>query len=192
MTDPIQSHPLHPSRKAILKASAFALVVAAIILVVAVLPAEYGIDPLGAGKVLGFSRLSAVKTMQTSGVYHVEAPEKYQQNTVVLKLAPNQGFEYKFRMKEGQGLLYSWSATGPLDYEFHGQLEAAPQGVFTSYVKSVGSGENGSLSAPFDGIHGWFWHNKSGNTVTVTLQSAGYYEIKGVIGAPDTVIVSSK
>ena len=41
----------------IIKATLLSLLIGAVILVVAVLPAEYGIDPTGAGKVLGFSRL---------------------------------------------------------------------------------------------------------------------------------------
>lgn len=41
----------------IIKATIFAFILGIIILVTAVLPAEYGIDPLGTGKRLGFSRL---------------------------------------------------------------------------------------------------------------------------------------
>lgn len=44
-------------KKKIIKAIAISLVIGAIILVGAVLPAEYGIDPTGAGKLFGFSRL---------------------------------------------------------------------------------------------------------------------------------------
>lgn len=43
--------------KKIIKATVIALVVGAIILVIAVLPAEYGIDPTGLGKSLGFNQL---------------------------------------------------------------------------------------------------------------------------------------
>jgi hypothetical protein len=192
MTDPARSHPLHPSMKSILKASIAALVVALVILFTAVLPAEYGVDPTGAGGVLGFTKLNATKNQQVTPESYSSEAGKYAQNTVVLKLAPNKGYEYKFRMNLGQALLYSWDATAPLDYEFHGQLEDAPQGEFTSYEKKVGSSANGSLIAPFQGIHGWFWHNKSGNTVTLTLHTAGYYEIKGVVGAPASVIISSE
>ena len=47
-----------PSRFAIAKAAALALVVAAVLLVTAVLPAEYGIDPLGTGRALGLTDLA--------------------------------------------------------------------------------------------------------------------------------------
>src|ERR1700733_12298733 len=47
-----------PSRLAIARATAIALVVAAVLLVTAVLPAEYGIDPLGTGKALHLTDLA--------------------------------------------------------------------------------------------------------------------------------------
>jgi hypothetical protein len=50
--------PQPPSTAKILTATFIAAVVAAIILVVAVLPAEYGIDPLGTGKALGLMDLA--------------------------------------------------------------------------------------------------------------------------------------
>src|SRR5215218_965735 len=50
---------VHPilEKKKIIRAMIMALVIAGILLVIAVLPAEYGIDPTGAGKAFGFSRL---------------------------------------------------------------------------------------------------------------------------------------
>jgi len=43
--------------KTIIKALIYSLIMGVVILVIAVLPAEYGIDPIGAGKLSGFSRL---------------------------------------------------------------------------------------------------------------------------------------
>ena len=50
------SEPL-PSRTRTLKGLALALVGAAVLLVIAVLPAEYGVDPTGAGKALGLTAM---------------------------------------------------------------------------------------------------------------------------------------
>ena len=47
-----------PSKKAIAKATVVALAIAAILLVTAVLPAEYGLDPLGTGKALRLTDLA--------------------------------------------------------------------------------------------------------------------------------------
>jgi hypothetical protein len=44
-------------RKKIIKALVYALLMGIVVLVTAVLPAEYGIDPTGSGRLLGFSKL---------------------------------------------------------------------------------------------------------------------------------------
>ncbi len=189
MSEPIQSHPLHPSKGAILKASGIALVVALVILFVAVLPAEYGIDLTGLGTKLHFTRMHSAKAMQANVDPHHAEPQAFQQNKVVLRFEPGQGYEYKFRMQPGNALLYSWSGTGPLEYDFHGEIEGDKSGAFTSYEAKVDGSANGSLTAAFDGVHGWYWYNASDNPVTLTLTTAGHYEIKGVIGATEEVIV---
>jgi hypothetical protein len=63
-----------PSTKAIAKATAIAFCVAALLLVTAVLPAEYGIDPLGTGKALHLTDLSKAGTSRTAE--KPAAPEK--------------------------------------------------------------------------------------------------------------------
>ncbi|QQR86949.1 MAG: hypothetical protein IPJ76_01605 [Flavobacteriales bacterium] len=190
MNEPTQAHPLHPSKGSILKASAIALVVALVILFTAVLPAEYGIDPTGVGTRLHFTRMHSAKAMQggSTDPHHPET-HAYQQKTVVLRFEPGQGFEYKFRMGPGQVLVYSWSATGPVEYDFHGEIEGDKSGAFTSYEAKVAESAKGSFTAAFDGAHGWYWFNATANPVTITLNTAGYYTIKGVIGAPEDVIV---
>jgi len=61
-----------PSMKKIAVATAIAFVVAVVILVVAVLPAEYGIDPLGTGKALGLTELA--KASGSSAAAALQAP----------------------------------------------------------------------------------------------------------------------
>ena len=36
---------------------------------------------------------------------------------------------------------------------------------------------SGTLTAPFSGIHGWYWENVGDQEITVTLTSAGYYNM---------------
>lgn len=50
-----------PSRGALLKSTLLALCVAGVLLVTCVLPAEYGVDPTGAGRVLGLTQMGEVK-----------------------------------------------------------------------------------------------------------------------------------
>lgn len=51
-----------PSSAKLIKSTIVAAVVAAVLLVVAILPAEYGIDPTGVGKVLGLTKMGEIKT----------------------------------------------------------------------------------------------------------------------------------
>lgn len=59
------NHPILGKKK-IIKATVIAVIVGFILLITAVLPAEYGIDPTGAGKLFGFSRLYVAEDV-TSG-----------------------------------------------------------------------------------------------------------------------------
>ena len=62
------------SRKRILQGGALALLVAGVLLVVAVLPAEYGIDPTGLGAAAGFTRLDESAEPQVEVVDPADVP----------------------------------------------------------------------------------------------------------------------
>ena len=91
-------------------------------------------------------------------------------------IAPRDFVEYKYRLDKGQALLYSWSATAAVTYELHAEPDGAPKGYAESYEKQPNTREaSGTLTAPFSGIHGWYWENTGSQPVTVTLKSAGFY-----------------
>ena len=50
-----------PSAAKLIKSTFVAIALAALILVTAVLPAEYGIDPTGVGNVLGLTKMGEIK-----------------------------------------------------------------------------------------------------------------------------------
>ena len=54
------AEPASPGR--LLRSTLIALAVAALLLTTVVLPAEYGIDPTGVGRVLGLTRMGEIKT----------------------------------------------------------------------------------------------------------------------------------
>jgi hypothetical protein len=54
----------HPTTAQLLKATILAIVIAGVVLITTVLPAEYGIDPTGLGKKLGLGVLSAGHTAE--------------------------------------------------------------------------------------------------------------------------------
>lgn len=45
------------------------------------------------------------------------------------------------------------------------------------YHKMTGTADKGTLSAPFDGFHGWFFQNSGVKPVTVRLRLAGFYPL---------------
>jgi hypothetical protein len=166
-----------------------ALLAAGLILVMFVLPAEYAIDPLGTGARLGLldlgvtgqkvEALEASKGTAAAGVTTVARQEKpFNQETVNFTLKPREGMEYKYRLDKGEALLYSWKATTPVNFEFHAEPDGAPRGYAQSYEKIDATGQaSGTLTAPFPGIHGWYWENTSDHEVTVTLTTAGFYNL---------------
>jgi hypothetical protein len=169
-------------------AAGFALLGAGLILVMFVMPAEYGVDPLGTGAKLGLTELgatgkqiaaleaSAGSAAQATIVVHQDAA--FKSETVDFAIAPRQGMEYKYRLDKGEALLYSWKATGPVNVEFHAEPDGAPRGYAQSYEKVDRlTTASGTLTAPFPGIHGWYWENTTDQPVTVTLTSAGYYNL---------------
>jgi len=168
-----------------------ALLAAGLILVMFVLPAEFAVDPLGTGAKFGLLPLGVVgqqvgqlnKAAASAGTPGqgaiIVAQEKpFQQESIDFTLKPREGMEYKYRLDKGEALLYSWNATAPVDYELHAEPDGAPAGYAQSYEKkSASSGASGTLTAPFPGIHGWYWENKTDREVTVTLKTAGYYNL---------------
>jgi hypothetical protein len=177
------------ARERIALAGGVALLVAGLVLVVAVLPAEYGVDPIGIGKKLGLTAMSdvqkslaafeATRGADTGGAPIVAPQERaFQQETVQFKLAPGDSVEYKYRLDKGEALLYSWKATAPVNYELHAEPDGAPRGYAESFEKrDARDTASGTLTAPFSGIHGWYWENPGGAELTVTLAAAGFYNM---------------
>jgi len=109
----------------------------------------------------------------------------HRSDTVDIPVRPNGGeIEYMVKMRQGDSLVYSWraveiAAPNRLTSEFHGHTDRAPgtTGTLIFYRKASGGSENGSLVAPFDGIHGWYLKNDTDRPVVVRLTLAGFYEV---------------
>jgi len=54
------------------------------------------------------------------------------------------------------------------------------------YEKAAGSKASGSLIAPWQGIHGWYWQNKSGTPVTSHQHFSGGQRTRIAGRSPDT------
>ena len=175
-------------------ATAGAIFVAGVILMIAILPAEYGVDPLGTGKLLGLTSIAQAESVvgggEAAGTASEASPEELEpvrpgantpqtvplkQDTVTFTLGPYEGMEYKYRMEKGASFSYRWTSTGKVRFDFHGEPEGAPKGYAESYQMGEGERAAGSFFAPTSGIHGWFWENLTSDDITVTLTSTGFY-----------------
>ena len=156
------------SVKKILLSTFGALVVAVALLFGAILPAEYGLDPLGTGSLLGLTALGQEQPISTQpGEYRVDSGE--------LSLYPAEWVEYFYRLDEGSSMLFSWEANGPVEYNFHAAPDGAPPGYAESFDAQAQNSGFGAYTAPFDGIHGWYWENVGTEPITISISTAGFY-----------------
>jgi hypothetical protein len=167
------------------KATAVALAAAAAILVGAVLPAEYGIDPIGIGGALGLTRMTAarpapdVAPAAAAGAATVaRTAHALRSDDMRITLQPGEGAEVKAEIRKGEQFVFSWTSEGgPVKSDMHGEPLHAKPNEFTTYWKVAQQSEGrGSFVAPFDGIHGWFWRNKGSAPVTIRVQVSGFHD----------------
>lgn len=260
-----------PSSARLKRSTIIASIVAAALLVTVVLPAEYGIDPTRAGRLLGLTQMGEIKTQlareaaadrqaveqavqQTlsnpgapvpqAGTAEVEnrldeidqrldaivgllirehqarlgnAPEVLTRDDVLpdappqpardvasvientselpvptnppasewadeisIVLVPGEGVEFKLVMEANAEAEFHWTANGAaLNFDTHG--DGGGQSV--SYEKGRDVAEDqGVLRAAFGGNHGWFFRNRTGGDVTLTLRTRGdYRELKRTV-----------
>ena len=178
-----------PTKSELLRATGIAMAVAIIILVTTILPAEYGVDPIGVGSSLGLSQLNVTSVdtkehmpdaegMPLAGVALTRASTALRQDSLTVVIPAFEGVELKADMKSGHSLVFDWQTDGaPLYTDMHGEPPNAGKNEFTSYWKekqqTVGQG---TLIAQFEGTHGWYWQNMSEEDVTVTVDVSGFYE----------------
>jgi len=171
----------------LLKATALAAVVACAILITAVLPAEYGYDPTGIGRLLGLTVLSEQHEKDadvlipsadsTVGHTVVQYEVPFHNDEKALTLQPNEGAEIKAVMRTGESIVFGWTTDGgAVSFDMHGEkLNASDE--FSSYWKDKDqTSAHGRFVAPFDGTHGWYWKNRGTRPVTITVKVAGYFE----------------
>jgi hypothetical protein len=193
-----------PSGKRLARSVLVAAVVAAVLLVTVVLPAEYGVDPTGVGRWLGLNALrEPSRTLQIAdplagneAIREVEIPDlgepvplpnpaihqeqaaAPQTRTLTITIPPEQETEVKTVLQASKAIVYSWQVEqGTVYCDFHGHDPAAGDEFWVRYQEhQEGSVANGSLVAPFAGEHGWYWLNYNDFPVTITLTVTGYFD----------------
>lgn len=176
--------------------------VAALLLVMAVLPAEYGLDPTGAGEILGLTALASDDAEPISALtdhldtYRVE-PDRaaaargtatnavglpsLHGETLRFELGPFESVEYKYRLAAGDSLIYRWHSTAVVLVNFHSEPDDAAavrtptDETAVSFNQGRSQANYGAYVAPFDGIHGWFWQNRGTEPLVIELQTQGFF-----------------
>lgn len=181
-----------PSNKSLLKATGAAVLIGMIVLVTMILPAEYGIDPTGLGETMGLTVLSKDSAAESATAEPASSSanllglaagpvwktaDMLSSDTTRVRLKPDEGIEVKATMNAGARMVFNWASEGgPVNFDMHGE-RFNDGNNFTSYwqgrSKSAGSG---AFEAPFDGTHGWYWRNRGDETVTIVLQTSGFYD----------------
>ncbi len=168
------------------RAVLIAIASAALIVTTVVLPAEYGVDPTGAGSLLGLTQMGAMKAAQAgdgtapagpiAGDSVTQAPDGTRRVQIVI--GPYGGREVKAVMAAGAELTYEWSTDGEaVEFEFHGDPKVPKMpGEYTSYEKGTKSSASGTFRAGFAGNHGWFWKNLTARPVVITATVKGTVE----------------
>ena len=193
-----------PSSAKLIKSTVVAAVVAVFLLLVAILPAEYGIDPTGVGNVLGLTKMGEIKaslareaaaqgTVEPAAIppvqpvqevvpKAVETVTNLRKESMEFSLAPNEGKEIKLILNKGERARYVWYTDGAAA-NFDGHSDSVKHKIdYHSWQKGRSPREEGELVAEFDGKHGWFWRNRTSKPMKITLQVEGEYsEIETVL-----------
>lgn len=194
-----------PTGAQLLKSTLIAAVIACVILITVVLPAEYAIDPTGIGAALGLKKMGEIKkSLETEAKLEetknitanapavdpvasaatatnipatsLESKGGTKIDKASLTLEPNQGAEIKAVMKKGAKVQYKWITDGGrANFDMH--ADSKKQNIkYYNYEKGSEQSKQGTLVAAFDGHHGWFWRNRTAKPLTVSLEISGDFE----------------
>jgi hypothetical protein len=153
-----------PSSAQLLRSTIIAAISAVVILVTVVLPAEYGIDPTGAGRILGLTEMGEIKrelaeeaeqdraihggadesSSLLDAIFGLFVPTAHAQEAwrdeITFTLVPGASAEIKLVMEPGMTAEYAWVATGGrINFDLH--AHGAGQSIDYDRGRGVTSGE---------------------------------------------------
>ena len=100
-------------------------------------------------------------------------------DTIKITLPARGDTEYKLHIVKDATFHYSWKTDrndAELFFDFHADPKGDTTGYFKSFEKSTDSQSSGSLTAIFEGSHGWYWKNNNNYPVNITLNVKGDYQ----------------
>ncbi|MBU0801030.1 MAG: transmembrane anchor protein [Alphaproteobacteria bacterium] len=112
-----------------------------------------------------------VPAVQTAAAEEPQAAMRMDEMQVTL--VPDEGTEIKVALSKGERVEYSWSTDGgKANFDVHGDSKMLNID-YHNYEKGSEQTKQGEIVAAFDGTHGWFWRNRTKETITVTLKVQG-------------------
>ena len=194
------------SGKGVAISAVIGALIAIVILVAFILPAEFGVDPTGIGGRLGLVQMNAEPTRTIEVVDVIGGNEELRNvaipdfgepiplpntnvhqlssspprtDTIEVTIDAESETEVKTVLAQSQVIVYSWTTDrGAIYADFHGHDPDLGNDFWVRYLEDAegSSGHSGSLVAPFSGEHGWYWLNYNEFPVTVTLTVTGFHE----------------
>jgi len=106
---------------------------------------------------------------------------RFRSEKIEIPLDELEQVEVKAVMRQGDAFVYAWRLLeGSAVYtDFHAdplEIEKYPEQYWIRYHESESNAESGSIVAPFNGNHGWYWLNIEENPVRIELEVHGYFE----------------
>lgn len=145
--------------------SIVAAILAAVALLLFILPAEYGIDPTGFGGAIGLT--DAPSTPGIDAFYGQDAPAR--NATFVVDLPATGAWkEVKFDMEAGMTLVFSWQADFVVQHDLH-------HDELGSFDSGEADARSGSFTAPEDGAFGWAFRSPTADTTHLVLEVTGHW-----------------
>jgi len=189
-----QAHTTATSNRAKLLIGGGIVLAVAAAVVLFVLPAEFGIDPLGTGRATGLDKIAEPdnpeleRGMRREGVLTLSEstpqPAPGVSDSWEYELAPYESVEFKYTLPEGQPMTFRWQATGALNYDMHGHPFEGGTELTESYGIDKAQAMQGTYVPAFTGEHGWYWDNRSADNVTLRLTASGPMTTSTIYGGP--------
>lgn len=194
-----------PSSRQLLRSTLLAAVSAAVLLIAVVLPAEYGIDPTGIGRVLRLTEMGEIKQQlaaqaaadatappvaaspapTTSTTTAVPAPPQAPASVAEAAQPAPWRDEMSVTLTPGEGTEIKLRMQEGDKAEYSWVVQGGAVNFDThgdgggrsiSYEKGRGvPADEGELVAAFTGNHGWYWRNRGQAKVTLVLRTRGTY-----------------
>lgn len=113
----------------------------------------------------------------TVGENYIARDAVLKTETITVELDTDEAVEYKAMMQQGDSIAFAWASDdAQVYYDFHAHDPSFGDDFWTRYEEGEAAKLSGSIVAPYNGQHGWYFLNLEGRPITITLEVAGFYD----------------